>query len=75
MVSEDFYRLINDNWGKVLGGIVGLVIALLIVGFGFWRGLFILVCIAVGIYVGSRYEHSEQVRDFFRRLWEGRERF
>ncbi len=74
-MNDYFYRVLNEHWGKVLGGVVGLIIALLLVIFGFWRGLFIIICVLAGVYVGSRYEKSEEVRDFFRRLWQGRERF
>ncbi len=47
-ISDFFYR----HWRKILGGIIGLVIALIFIGFGFWAGFFILICITAGIFLG-----------------------
>jgi uncharacterized membrane protein len=64
-MNDNIIKLINDNMGKVVGGFLGLLVALIIVAFGFWKGVFIILCI-----VGGKYEG---VRNFLERIWPFRE--
>jgi len=36
--ENNFFSLINENLGKILGGFLGLLVAIIIMIFGFWRG-------------------------------------
>ncbi len=54
------------HWRKVLGGVIGFLVALILVVFGFWKGFFILFCAALGVFVGWHLD----VGDGFRHLWE-----
>ena len=40
------------NWKKIAGGLAGLFVALTFVIFGFWKGFFIIICVAGGIFLG-----------------------
>lgn len=42
-----------NNRGAVLGGVVGLIIALLFFAIGFWHTLFIAVLVLIGVAVGQ----------------------
>ena len=75
MDEQNILRFINKNLGKILGGFLGLLVAVLFVFFGFWRGLFILLCVSAGIYLGARAEKNEGLSKFLERLRFGRERF
>lgn len=68
-------RFINENLGKILGGFLGLLVAIVIVLFGFWRGLFIILCVSAGIYLGAWAEKNEGLSKILDRLHFKRERF
>ncbi len=50
--EQNLLRFINENLGKILGGFLGLLVAIIIMLFGFWRSLFIFFCVSAGIYLG-----------------------
>lgn len=75
MHDNYFLKIINENLGKIIGGFLGLLIALIIVIFGFWKGVFIIICIVGGIFIGARLEKHEGLRDWLERFWFSRERF
>lgn len=71
---DDLLKVLNENVGKVVGGLLGLLIALIIIVFGFWKGVFTILCILAGIFIGARAEKHEGVRSFFERIFR-RDRF
>ncbi len=48
--------ILSRNWGKILGAVLGLIIGMIIVSFGFWKAIFLLVCLVLGYLVGSRLD-------------------
>ena len=52
MSEFNFRDLLIKHWGKLAGALAGLVFALVIVNYGFWKGIFILFCILVGLILG-----------------------
>ncbi|PKM84072.1 MAG: hypothetical protein CVU88_00095 [Firmicutes bacterium HGW-Firmicutes-13] len=58
MNGKQWIDLLLDNWGKILGALTGLLLGLLFIWFGFWRTLFILICLTAGIFIGIRVERS-----------------
>ncbi len=64
---EEFLKFVKENPGKIFGGLIGLLIAVMIVIFGFWRGIFIILCILAGVLIGARVEASG---DYLKDLWE-----
>lgn len=71
MRDHEIRRLFDENWGKILGGLAGLVLGLMIVIFGFWRGLFIIICVAAGVFLGRSLERNENLRNVLGRFWPG----
>jgi uncharacterized membrane protein len=74
-LNNNIIYFIQENRGKVLGGLFGLVFALLIVIFGFWKGLLIVFCVIAGVVAGGWIESNEKVQDFFSRLWNRQSRY
>ena len=74
-MGNNFLKVLNENFGKVLGGFLGLLVALIIVAFGFWKGIFVIVCILAGIFIGAKAEKHEGVRNLLDRIWFFGERF
>ncbi|NLJ55911.1 MAG: DUF2273 domain-containing protein [Firmicutes bacterium] len=71
---NNFLKLVNENLGKILGGFLGLLVALILMAFGFWRGLFVLLCVGIGIYLGAREEKNQVIQNYLEKLWFKRER-
>jgi uncharacterized membrane protein len=69
----NWWVLINRHWGKILGGLLGLIFALLVVNYGFWLSLFIFLCIAIGLLIGWRLDAGDNVGRFFKRLFSSRD--
>ncbi|HAP31536.1 MAG TPA: hypothetical protein DCQ14_00550 [Firmicutes bacterium] len=65
---------ISNHSGKIVGGLLGLAMALLFVVFGFWRGLFIIVFVLAGVFIGGHGEIRKEMLQLVHRLWRGRER-
>jgi len=74
-LRESLLSYIYENWGKVLGGLIGLVVALLIIVFGFWSGLFIIACVLAGIFLGGRIEKQENLRKIVNIFWYNRDQY
>jgi len=69
----DWNELINEIWGKhrgkVVGILVGLSFGLLTAIVGFWRTLFISICIIIGYFIGKRIDNHENFRDLLDRIF------
>ncbi len=65
--------IINRHWGKILGGLVGLIFALLVVNYGFWLSIFIFLCIAIGLLIGWRLDVNNGFGRFLNRYFSSKE--
>lgn len=74
-MNDNFIIFIQKNWGKLLGGLLGFLVAIIFVIFGFWKGAFIIFCIIIGSLIGDRVKKSEGLQTFFNRLWYRQNRF
>ncbi|MDO9536276.1 MAG: DUF2273 domain-containing protein [Bacillota bacterium] len=74
-MENNIIRFVQEHPGKIIGGLVGLILAVLFVIFGFWKGLFIILSILAGIYLGGKAENNEGFRNFLDRFPFLRERF
>lgn len=59
MDKEKFLEFYHAHRGEVNGASIGFVIASVILLIGFFRTLFIVVCIALGYYIGKRISHDK----------------
>ncbi|MFO7952374.1 MAG: DUF2273 domain-containing protein [Bacillota bacterium] len=69
----NWWILISKNWGKILGGLLGLIFALLVLYYGFWWSLFIYICIALGIMIGWKLDANKGISGFFKRHFSTKE--
>jgi len=42
MSELNWWVIFSKHWGKILGGLLGLIFAILVVSYGFWVSVFIL---------------------------------
>jgi uncharacterized membrane protein len=63
--------LVTHHRGKVLGSLIGLVLALMVIRFGILWTIFIALCVAVGYFVGKRFDDDkDDLVGVFERLWQ-----
>ncbi len=61
MEEQQWWKeILKNHRGKVLGAGAGLVIGLMIMKFGLFWSLFILVCVTVGFLVGRRLDETKE---------------
>ena len=69
MSELNWWVIMNRHWGKILGGLLGLVFALLVINVGFWWSVFIYICVAAGLLIGWRLEVSKNVGQYLSRIF------
>lgn len=55
-VLETLLELIDKHRGAVLGVVAGILVALLFIGFGFWKTIGIAILIVIGYFIGKRFD-------------------
>ncbi|KUO50554.1 MAG: hypothetical protein APF76_07860 [Desulfitibacter sp. BRH_c19] len=69
----DWSKILTDavtlHRGKLIGATIGLVFGLCTIFFGFWKALFLGVCIYVGYFVGRRMDKNEDFKELLRKFW------
>ncbi len=69
MSEFNWWLEISKHWGKILGGLLGLIFALLVINYGLGWSIFIYFCIGVGLIIGSRLDVNKDIGAYFRRLF------
>ncbi|HOB87167.1 MAG TPA: DUF2273 domain-containing protein [Bacillota bacterium] len=73
MTELNLWNLFIKHSGKIIGGLLGLLIAVLMLKYGFWKTLFILIAVGVGIFLGWRLDLNDGVRGLLDRLFSPRD--
>ncbi|MDP4092054.1 MAG: DUF2273 domain-containing protein [Bacillota bacterium] len=69
MNKEGFLKFYNSHRGGINGALVGLVIAVAFLLLGFFRTLFIAICVGIGYYIGKRiYEDKDYIKNLLDRV-------
>lgn len=68
-LSEILHDLLMNHRGKVLGLVLGLAVGLLVIMFGFWRSVFIVICVLLGYFLGKRFDEEGNLRDWWDRFF------
>ena len=69
MNENKIKAFILENRGKILGGVIGLVASVLLLTFGFFKSLFIVAVVIIGVYFGSDKDNWTRVKDFTNELF------
>ncbi|AEE91543.1 conserved protein of unknown function [Tepidanaerobacter acetatoxydans Re1] len=62
------HELWVEHRGKILGGILGLLIGIIIIAIGFLKALFVILCALVGYYIGKSIDNKEDIRDILDKI-------
>lgn len=69
MSEFSWWTLLKEHWGKVLGGLLGLIFALLVINVGFWWSVFIYICVGAGLLIGWRLEVNKNIGRYVTRFF------
>ncbi len=65
-------KLIEEIWqhhsGKIVGVMIGFTLGVLIIIFGFFQTIFVLLCVIAGYIVGKRIDEKEDIMDILDKL-------
>ncbi|MFY9175071.1 MAG: DUF2273 domain-containing protein [Peptococcia bacterium] len=65
-------EILDKHRGKLVGIVVGFIIAILVLSIGFWRTFFIACCIGVGYIIGKQFDDDQSLRDLIERFFSER---
>lgn len=71
--NELLLRLFKLNFFKLLGAVLGLVIAILFLTLGFWCTLLIILLVSLGAAAGSWLDKGQQLMDLLDRFFPGQQ--
>ncbi|HOB35720.1 MAG: DUF2273 domain-containing protein [Firmicutes bacterium] len=66
---EGFLTKVPRRW---IGALLGLLFALLIIWLGFWRMVFVLLCVGLGYFIGQQFDGDQTLEQIFQRLFPSR---
>ncbi|NPV26217.1 MAG: DUF2273 domain-containing protein [Firmicutes bacterium] len=61
--------IVEKHRGKALGILVGFILGILIISYGFFKALFISLCMAGGYLIGKRIDDKGDLREMMSRVW------
>lgn len=65
---DSFWELFREHRGKIIGGILGLFIGIIIILFGFFKTLFVILCAIIGYYIGKSTDSKNGLRDLLDKI-------
>jgi uncharacterized membrane protein len=60
--------LFNNNRGKCIGAFIGLIIGIFVLTIGFFKTLFLVICIFLGYYFGKKVDNKESIIEIIERI-------
>jgi len=68
----DIKLLLEEAWhnhrGKLVGTILGIIIGISILLFGFFKTIFIMICGLIGLFVGKRVDEKDDLMDIVEKI-------
>lgn len=61
-------KVAPNHENALLGGLLGFIVAVLMFVAGFWRTLFVVVMVTVGVAIGQYLDGSPKIIDFIRKV-------
>lgn len=68
MIKEKLIIIFEENSGKIIGSLIGLILAIFILKIGLFKTLFIVTFIIGGYLIGDRLDKKENISQFMNRI-------
>jgi uncharacterized membrane protein len=73
MLEKIMLYVITEHRGKTIGILLGLVASILFISYGFWRTIFIAVCIVVGYLIGKKLDENADLEVWIKNLFKSKD--
>lgn len=71
---ENILRIIfEQHRGKAIGIVLGLIASVLFISYGFWRTIFIIVCISLGFFIGKEIDEKKNFDQWLKRMFKDKQ--
>ncbi|HSL93642.1 MAG TPA: DUF2273 domain-containing protein [Bacillota bacterium] len=67
-MNSPFRNMLILYRGRLIGAIIGLVVALILVNYGLFKGFFILSLALIGYVIGTRFDGDDSLRELLERI-------
>jgi len=68
MDRKVFEEIWQQHSGKIVGVALGFIFGVLIICFGFFHTLFVMLCVAAGFIIGKRIDEKEDILEILDKL-------
>ncbi len=65
---DQLLEILKRNKGKAIGITLGLIFGILVLSMGFFRTIFLALCVFAGYYFGSKSDKRENFMDFLDKI-------
>ncbi len=62
-------ELLVKHRGKTIGIVLGLIASILFVSFGFWKTIFVAICIGLGYLLGKNVDDDKDIELWLKKLF------
>ena len=69
MFEKTIIYLFTEHRGKVIGIIFGLLASILFISYGFWRTIFIILCVLAGYFIGKKIDDNTNLEVWIKNLF------
>lgn len=69
MLNKLIEYILTEHRGKVIGVTLGLVVSILFVTLGFWRTVFVVLCILSGYLIGKKVDEQMDLEAWIKNLF------
>ncbi len=69
MSKEDWQEFMVNNLGKLIGITLGLLLGWMIIEYGLFKTLFVIILVVVGYLLGKQADDGESLSSFINRLF------
>ena len=73
MLEKRLLILFSEHRGKTIGILAGLALSILFLNFGFWRALFIIICVGLGYFIGKKLDENYNFEKLMKQLFRDKE--
>lgn len=68
MIKEKLILIFENNSGKIIGSLIGLILAIFILILGLFKTLLIVILTGIGFFIGYKMDRGESVIEFLKKL-------
>jgi uncharacterized membrane protein len=66
--------VLEEHRGKTIGILLGLLASILFITYGFWRTVFVIICILAGYFIGKEIDQKKSLDQWMKEIFKERQR-